>query len=148
MFFRLLHGPLCFEIPDEWWKETRADTFKPVTNCYQWSEPGPLDEVILVSLKEIAPPLRYPEISLDFHGLRKNGSDGGVGGMLGVLQAIVDGTRLPPVSVCKTRKTYAEGFNYKVKDGYHRFYASHAFGFTELPCVIGHDLRPEPMFGD
>ena len=146
MFFRLLHPPFAFEIPDEWLAEAGADDFVPARQSYQ-SIADP-NEIIL-ALGAIAPLLRQPKVIKDHYGFRrKGGVDGGPGGMVDVLQAIVGSVSLPPVTVRRAREISAEGFTYVVKDGFHRFYASHALGFTHLPCVLGTDWQPEAQFGD
>jgi hypothetical protein len=145
VLFRLL-PPLMFEIPDKWWEESGAAGFKPHDQSYRSTADA--GEVIL-ALDEIAPLLRRPGVDLDHHGFRRQGGvDGGPGGMVDVLRAIVSGVRLPPVRVRPIRGTSDEGFGYVIQDGCHRFYASHALGFTHLPCLLGSDWRSEAQFGD
>ena len=150
MIFRLLHPPLCFEIPDDWWSASGAAGFVPTDTCYAWIKPVQWEEVFIVSLAEIAPMLRNVGVIKDANGFRATALDGepGPGGLPAVLSAIVSGTKLPPVEVLKARGPTVEGFKYTVKNGFHRFYASHALGFTHLPCIIVTDTRGSPMFGE
>lgn len=74
--------------------------------------------------------------------------NGGPGGMVDVLQAIVGGVHLPPVQVRPFRGKSLEGFGYALQDGFHRFYASHALGFAYIPCVFGTGWQSETQFGD
>lgn len=105
--------------------------------------------MFIVPLPEIAPMLQRVGVVRDANGFRAEALDGepGPGGLPAVLRAMVDGTKLPPVEVYKTRGPTMEGFNFTVKDGFHRFYASHALGFTYLPCVVAADTTERPMFG-
>ena len=149
MFFRLPHPPLCFEIPDKWWIVSGAAGFTPSSPSYRGTGYS-IESESLVPLAEVAPLLRKPGLSRDHHGFRREGGfDGtGLGGMLDVLQAIVTGTHLPLVAVRPVRGISAEGFTYVIRDGFHRFYASHALGFTHLPCSVEDDWRPEAQLGD
>ena len=149
MWYRLPFPPLAFEISDEWWSEAGAVGFQPNADCFVHTACGPLDHLAIISLRDVAPMLREPGSYPNGHGFRKHGPNGEtLGGMVGVLTAIVTGEPLPPVKACRTRAASAEGMSYKVFDGFHRFYASHALGFTHLPCVLVQDLGGESLFGD
>ena len=145
MFFRLPHPPLCFEIPDEWWIASGAARFTPLTASYRGTGYSTESEA-LISLDAIAPMLRKPMVSRSHHGFRReDGFDGtGFGGMLQVLQSIVTGTHLPLVAVRPMRGTSAEGLAYVIRDGFHRFYAWHALGFTHLPRTVEDTGRSRP----
>ncbi len=147
MFFRLPHPPLAFEIPDEWWLEAGAAGFKPKAPSYRAAYSVGGESV--VALAEVSPMLRRPGIVRDHHGFRRQGGvDGGPGGMVDVLRAIVDGMHLPAVRVRPIRGISAEGLRYVVQDGFHRLYASHVLGFTHLPCTVEDEWRQEAQFGD
>ena len=149
MWFRLPFPPLAFEIDDDWLIEAAVEGFHPETDCFRYILPGPLEHVAVLGPEEVAPMLRKPGVHPASHGFRRYGFNGEkAGGMVGVLTAVVTGWPLPPIQVCRTRAKSAEGFSYKIQDGFHRFYASHALGFTHLPCVIQHDLREQLLFGD
>lgn len=148
MLFRLPHPPLAFEIPDEWWAEANAVGYVATSQSYRLPSHSVSDEVA-VSLSRIAPLLRRPEVSQGCHGFRRQGGlDGGYGGMVDVLRAIVGGIHLQPVKVRVLRGKSAEGFGFALQDGFHRFYASHAMGFACIPCVFGSDWKAETQFGD
>ena len=68
--------------------------------------------------------------------------------MVDVLRAIVRGVHLDPMEVRRVLGKSVEGFEYVVLDGFHRFYASHALGFTYLPCLLQSGQRPEAKLGD
>jgi hypothetical protein len=54
--------------------------------------------------------------------------------MVDVLRGFRVGDKLPPIEVDEPpTKT---GFGYRVRDGFHRYYASAAAGFTELPVSV------------
>ncbi len=149
MLIRLPHPPLMFEIPDAWLIEAGVGVFTPATRCFRYTATTSADVCVEALLMEIAPMLRIPGVHPAAHGFRPRGRNGEQdGGMIGVLVAIVTGVPLPPVSVCMLRQKSAEGFVYKVRDGFHRYYASIALGFTHLPCAIGYDTRPEPLYGE
>lgn len=147
MLFRLCHPPLCFEIPDDWWVRSGAAGYKATETCFRYHSAPSTVATCIAELATVAPMLRRPGVNRNAFGFRADGLDGEEGGMMGVLKAIVSGTSLPTVQVSKTR-TSAEGFGFKVRNGFHRFYASHALGFTHLPCGLVLDDRPEPNFGE
>lgn len=148
MLYWLPHPPLAFEIPDAWLAEAGATGFKAAGASYRGTAYSIAGET-LVPLSAIAPMMRRTNVSRDHHGFRRRGGpDGGPGGMVDVVRAMIEGIHLPPVQVRALRGTSVEGFAYAVQDGFHRFYASHALGFTHLPCLVQADIRCETQFGD
>ena len=147
MLFRLLHGPLCFEIPDDWWQRSGAASFSPQTECYSWFVvPGAVASVV-APLASVAPMLRLPGVERQAFGFRDHGLETEKGGLPDVLEAMVAGVPLPAVTVCLVRKS-REGFSFKLRNGFHRFYASHALRFTHLPCSLVPDEGEQPNFGE
>lgn len=145
MFFRLQHPPFAFEIPDDWLVEAGVAGFIPDGPSYLYTA----ETENIIPLEKIAPILRNPNTTRDFWGFRrKGGIEGNTGGMIDVLQAIINGIHLPPVMIRCVKGTSADGFTHVVNDGFHRFYASHALGFTHIPSTIGPDWCDKTKFGD
>lgn len=137
-----------FGIPDEWWAEAGAIEFTPTDRSYL-STIDTREYEVLVALPEIAPLLRNSGITRDCNGFRRQGGvDGGHGGMIDVLRAMVNAIPLPPVEVRRIRGTSYEAFGYVLADGFHRFYASYALGYPHIPCLIKPDAMTLGQFGD
>ena len=148
MLFRLSHPPLMFEFPNEWWAEAGTADFIPSRESYLSIVDTRESEVIL-ALQEIAPLLRDRNVNRDSNGFRRRGGvDGGPGGMIDVLRAMVNDVPLPPVEVRRIRGTSYEAFGYVLRDGFHRFYASYALRYSHVPCLIGSDWVTEGQFSD
>ena len=136
MLFRLPTPPLAFEIPDEWLFEAGVGQFCPTTLSYR-SHNYTVSSEFIVPLTDIISPIRCTGVELDYYGFRRSrGFDGGCGGMVTVLRAIVAGTHLPPITVYGNNKQAGEKPSFRVRDGYHRFYASTALGFSHIPCIL------------
>ena len=113
----------AFEIPDEWWIFAEMNAFssgEDSTYLYKFS-----DEIRAVSLADIEPPKRFPGVPL----LKKHR-------LVSLLLAFSspDGCALPPVQIFL--KDPSGPYRFEVYDGCHRFYASVAAGFVELPVLI------------
>ena len=91
--------------------------------------------------------LRLPGVERQAFGFRDHGLETEKGGMPDVLEAIVTGVELPSILVQRTRHS-RDGFDFTIKNGFHRFYASHALGFSHIPCGISPDDSSDPSFGD
>jgi len=111
-----------FEIPDEWWTFAEMAGFTPGGGGYYLTQANTDWEVVPIG--EVEPPMR--EIGVPPFKKYK---------MVPVLFAFQSPEcALPPVEV------YAalEGpYRFKVRNGYHRYYASIAVGFSKLPVKIG-----------
>jgi len=137
-----------FEFPDEWWLEAGAPGFTPSRQSYL-STIHTQDSEVILALQEIAPISRASNVTLDSNGFRRQGGvDGGLGGMIDVLSAMVNGVPLPPMEVRRIGGTSHKGFGYALRDGFHRFYASYALRYTHVPCLIGCNGVAEGEFGD
>jgi hypothetical protein len=113
--------PIEFEIPDDWLAAADISGFTPQHVAYARS---PVDyPSAIVSVRRICPPLRVPGKPW-FDQER----------MVALLQAIKAGVELPPVIVHEPPDQ--PDFQYAVKDGVHRFYASAAAGFKYLPVTV------------
>jgi hypothetical protein len=112
-----------FEIPDDWWQFCDMENFRPATAFYLYSQRDV--GVRTVPIAEVRP----PERSAGIIGLHKNR-------LAPILLAFTTGRcAVPAVPV----RELADGdrYPYEVLDGYHRYYASIAAGYTRLPVLIG-----------
>jgi hypothetical protein len=111
-----------FEIPDDWWQFCDMENFRPATTFYLYSQRDV--GVQTVPIAEVRP----PERSAGVVGLHKNR-------LAPILLAFMsDRCTVPAVPV----RELADGdrYRYEVLDGYHRYYASIAAGYTRLPVLI------------
>jgi hypothetical protein len=95
----------------------------------------------LIPLRDIEPPYRNSTAAKDWHGFDR-------ARLISVLAGIATGTEIEPVPLADMPQPAAPSdpslawtvlrspFSYRVKDGFHRFYASVAAGFECLPAVI------------
>jgi hypothetical protein len=121
-----------FEIPDEWWEfsemnkfELNGGRFYLYSTCFE--------NVEAVDISEIEPPTRNKEIP-PFKKYK----------LVPVFMAFMSQENsLPPVEVILNKN--AEQYKYKVKNGYHRYYASVAVGFPLLPIVITENYEIEML---
>jgi hypothetical protein len=109
-----------FDIPDEWWSFAEMDTFKRVSEYY----PPPRDKDFeLVPLSDVEPPMR----NLGVPPFKKYK-------LLPVLFTFWSPEcALPPVEVSPVT---GGRYHYRVCNGYHRYYASVAVGYTKLPIIL------------
>ena len=113
---------LEFSIPDEWWSFAEMKTFDPGAGGYY---PYTLNakNVEVIDLTEIRPPRRDDGVP-PFQKYK----------LVPVLLAFQSPEcELPAVDV---RRIETGGYRYEVLNGYHRYYASIAVGFTKLPVVV------------
>jgi hypothetical protein len=125
MRFPMPNYPCEFDIPDEWWAEAGMNSFTPTTSAYR-SAP----EAVLVQLGVIEPPYRFLSTPKDWHGFDR-------GRLVSVLNAIATGSQIEPVPLLKLPLSDfpPAPYGYRVRDGFHRFYASIAAGFERLPTA-------------
>jgi hypothetical protein len=110
-----------FEIPDTWLDTAGMLEFTPYAKTFSVVPPQN-GGLVVVPISGIAPPERAPGVKF-FDKER----------MIKILRAFHDGTPLPPVEVNDT-STFP--YRYKVYDGYHRYYASAAVGFSDLHVIV------------
>jgi len=117
--------PAEFEIPDEWLAEAGMTGFRPSAPAYRSTDAG----ARAIPLRDIEPPFRYPESPLDFRGFDR-------ARMVRILSGFVDGDDIEPVPlmVLPQPEYLRAPFCYRVRNGFHRFYASVAAGFE---CLSG-----------
>jgi hypothetical protein len=117
----LFSYPIEFEIPDSWLLEAGCILYKPLRLAYLATS-DPKWPTVNISIQQIQAPMR----DLGITGLHKERT-------ISLLGAYLNDNPLPPVEVHELpdRKEY-----YEVRNGYHRYYTSVAFGFTSLPVSI------------
>lgn len=94
---------------------------------------------MVVPASEVAPQRRNP-------GLDEFSNDGfNEERMVSILHAFRSGTPLPPIEVTEVNNDPGGYFRYKVYHGVHRYCASIAAGFSDLPVTIVPDV---PSFLD
>ena len=136
MIVQLPHPPLCFEIPDEWWRQGGMVGFHPSSPCYRHKDPVG-SQVVECLVKQVAPIIRHPSLQRTFRGFDQER-------FLRILSGFLCGNAMPPVDVVKNDPISEEGCCYRLRDGYHRFYGSIAAGFTHLPVHVLPDWRKLP----
>jgi hypothetical protein len=116
--------PCEFEIPDAWLAEAGMQGFVPSASAFRSSA-----EAVLVSLAVIEPPVRFSAYPKDWRGFSRER-------MIRVLKWFVTGAEIeavPLLKVSSADEVTRPQFQYRLRDGYHRFYASVAAGFESLP---------------
>jgi hypothetical protein len=124
MHFLTPRGDIKFFIPDDWWEfsEVANGDFSAGGGYY----PPAVSNFILAELKDIAPPERVTE-GLSFRKYK----------LIPVLFALAVASpecTLPLVEV--SDMDVGAPYKYRVVNGYHRYYASVAVGYSKLPIVI------------
>lgn len=132
--------PSQVKIPDDWLVEAGLIGFKPDQEMYRVK-----GEATAIPLTDIIPPQREPGHMKDAYGFDR-------ARLVSILRGIVAGDAIQAVEVMPlagaAEPEAAGPYRYRVYDGFHRFYASVAAGFTHLPCVIseaaycGRDVQP------
>jgi len=126
MRFRFPLLPGEFEIPDDWWTEAGMSGFVAPGRAYRST-----GTAVPVSLREIEPPFRLPECMIDWNGFNRPR-------LISILKGFVAATEIAPVPLIRLASTDfpPAPFDYRVRNGFHRFYASVAAGFECLSAVI------------
>jgi hypothetical protein len=115
------YSPYEFEIPDEWWVASGMTAFQVDGQCYPASS-NPEFPTKIVAIAELVVPPRAPLRMFD--QVR----------MIDVLRGIAGRAVMPPVPVHSPPT--AVGGQLHLRDGFHRFHASAAAGFTHLPVTV------------
>lgn len=115
---------LEFIIPDDWWQFAEMSSFSPNGGNYYPYSFQFADTVVVVNLAEVEPPKRNDGVP-PFKKYK----------LLPVLFAFQSPEcALPPV---EAKVISGDGkFKYCVLNGYHRYYASVAAGYSMLPIAI------------
>ena len=121
--------PAEFEIPDEWWAAAGMVGFNPGGPAYLSTTAA----THTIQLRQIEPPFRFPERPLDFHGFGRER-------MVHLLARIAAGVEIDPIPLLALPEPaewwQSAPFQYRVRDGLHRFYASVAAGFEAVPAIV------------
>lgn len=121
MQFHTACGSFTFEITTEWWDFCEVDKFDARSRYYPYRDGAGAVEV--VDLRQIQPPSRAEGTPM----FRKYKL---VPILLGFTSPECE---IAPVEVI--RLTDAE-YNYELKNGFHRYYASVAVGYDCIPALI------------
>lgn len=118
-----------FEIPDDWWAEAGMNSFQPRSQHYAY-KPDPRHDantpISIIPIALIKPLHRNPGVEKDFGGFERKR-------LMDVLTAFATGLPIPPIEIRLDPQT---PYEYSLYDGYHRFRASVAAGFTHVPAII------------
>lgn len=130
MKFRTSNSDVEFEIPDEWWSFSEMHSFQPNGGGFYPYPPELAERIQVVPLSSIEPPIRSEGIP-PFKKYK----------LVPVLLAFQSPEcALPPVEV--ERSTSSSQYQFRVRDGYHRFYCSVAARYSKLPVVIVESNAP------
>ncbi|MCJ2131279.1 hypothetical protein [Methylobacterium sp. E-045] len=129
MRFAMPNHPFDFEIPDAWVEGIDLTRARAAGGAYRAR-----GEATIVALHVIEPPRRNPWVPLDWRGFSR-------GRFITVLTRMLADQEIDPVPAFALPRPEHPPFpyDYRLADGYHRFFASVAAGFTHLPCDV---LRP------
>lgn len=111
-----------FEIPDAWLTAAGVFGWIALAECYVATADS-CHPTAVIPLDSIAPPVRDD-------GIRWFDKDR----MVRILQGLRCGTRLPPIEIHELPDELI--FRYSIRNGFHRFYASAALGFTHIPVTV------------
>lgn len=110
-----------FEIPDDWWLFAEMDRFVPGGGGFYPPNSATCE---VISLNDIEPPHRNPGVAL-FKKYK----------MVPVLFAFASPEcALPPITLHPLVRP--DRYRFKVHNGFHRFYASIAVGYTSIPAMV------------
>lgn len=127
MRYQMPNYPCEFEIPDSWLAEAGMNGFSPTESAFCSSV-----DAVLVPLTEVEPPMRRPTTLKDWRGFDHDR-------LLRILKGFVEGDEIPWVPLLElphVSEFTPRPYRYRVRDGYHRYYASVAAGFECLPGSV------------
>lgn len=118
--------PGDFEIPDDWLTEAGTVGFVPSAQAYRSSS-----DAILVPLTHIEPPYRVVTVAKDWRGFDRTR-------FISVLKGVVTAAEIEPVPLLELPvfEFAPNTYRFRVRNGFHRFYASIVAGFECLAAVI------------
>lgn len=114
-----MSGP--HEVPDEWLVEAGVKDFKPDNSSFRCDDPH-----TLIAISDIQPHKRSPSVVLSANGFDHDR-------MMRILTGIKRGESLPAIFV---QEADPGAWKYALREGFHRFYASVAFGFSQIPGEV------------
>jgi hypothetical protein len=126
MRYAMPNFPGEFEIPDDWLTEAGTVGFVPSARTY-----CSFSDAILVPLTDIEPPYRVVRVAKDWRGFDR-------ARFISVLKGIVTAAEIEPVPLLEL-PVYEFGpntYRYRVRNGFHRFYALIVAGFECLAAVV------------
>lgn len=118
-----------FEIPDTWWIECEMEKFVRRAFAYETKPHSdhPKHPIVYLPISLIKPSRRSAGVVLDFGGFDRKR-------LTRILRGFVAMDRIDPIQV--KEKSHGS-YEYEIYDGFHRFYASIAANFSELPVIVG-----------
>jgi hypothetical protein len=108
-------------IPPEWIAAAGLKDFVPAASAFRCDLPHQL-----MAISIIEPPMRNEGVTLDANGFNRER-------MLTILNGIRANDALPPIDVETADPSQRP---YRLRGGFHRFYASMACGFTHIPVDV------------
>jgi hypothetical protein len=126
MRYAMPNFPSEFEIPDDWLTEAGLIGFVPTTTAYHSSS-----DAVLVPLIVIEPPHRILAVTKDWRGFDRSR-------FISVLKGIVAAAEIEPVPLLELPvfEFAPNTYRFRVRNGFHRFYASIVAGFECLSATI------------
>jgi hypothetical protein len=109
------------QVPGDWLINAGLRNFKPSRCSYRCESPH-----VLLALTDTEPPLRNADVKLDANGFCRNR-------MRRILVGIRQDDSMPPIRVEPADPGQRP---YRVREGFRRYYASHAVGFSHVPAEI------------
>jgi hypothetical protein len=108
-------------IPPEWIAIAGLKDFKPAASAFRCDLPHQL-----MAISDIERPMRAEGVTLDANGFNRER-------MMKILNGILANDALPPIDVEIADPGQRP---YRLRSGFHRFYASFTCGFTHVPVDI------------
>lgn len=108
-------------IPGEWLAQASLVNFVPSGESFRCDEPH-----VLVPVTAVLPIFRNPGVVLDANGFGRDR-------MLKILHGISRGDSIPPIYV---EMAHEREQKYRLRDGFHRFYAALWLGFAKVPVEV------------
>lgn len=126
MRYAMPNFPCEFEIPDDWLIDAGGAGFIPTTAAYRSSS-----DAVSVPLIDIEPPYRVLTVAKDWRGFDRTR-------FISLLKGIVTGAEIEPVPLLELPvfEFAPNTYRFRVRNGFHRFYASIVAGFECLAAVI------------
>jgi hypothetical protein len=130
MYFQLNWLPMTFEIPDAWLAHVELAGFNPPAVSFRSAR-----DAIAIGIEEVQPPVRLPTVEHDFNGFDRQR-------FLAVLSGMIQDLELPPIILRRLPSPEFEElgtpnpYKYRVYDGFHRYYASVAAGFSHVSSEV------------
>jgi hypothetical protein len=108
-------------IPADWIADAGLQNFAPTKSAFRCDMPHRL-----IAIADIEPPMRSPGVILDANGFRRDR-------MMRILEGIRADDAIPPIDVEISDPGQRP---FRLRGGFHRFYASLTCGFWEIPVDV------------